>query len=54
MVNTMLTRKKFNLGIGCIDKEYKNQVGVKFGFEPAKKCNLNSLNIIDSIIDMLS
>lgn len=48
MVNTLVTHKKLNLGIGCIAKEYKNKVGVNFGFEPAKKCDLSSLNIIDT------
>ena len=48
MVNTLVTHKKFNLGIGCISKEFKNDVAVNFGLDDNKKCKLSSLNIIDT------
>jgi hypothetical protein len=48
MVNTLVTHKKFNLGIGCISKEFKNEVNVNFGLDDTKKCKLTSLNIIDT------
>lgn len=48
MINTLVTHNKLNLGIGCISKEYKHDVGVNFGLNDTKKCKLSSLNIIDT------
>lgn len=47
MINTLVTHKKLNLGIGCIAKEFKNAVNVNFGLNDTKKCKLDQLNIID-------
>lgn len=48
MINILVTHKKLNLGIGCISKEFKNNVAVNFGREDTKKCKLDQLNIIDT------
>ena len=47
MINTLVTHKKKNLGIGCISKEHKNNVTVNFGLYDTQKCKLADLNIVD-------
>ncbi len=51
MINTLVTHKTLtSLGIGCISAVFNNKkvVRVNFGLDDAKKCKIESLNIIDT------
>jgi len=47
-VNSLVTHKKFDLGIGCIAKVLKNSVQVNFGKDDVKTCKKTALTIIDT------
>jgi len=48
MINSLVTHKKKNLGIGCISKEFSRLVNVNFGKDDTIKCKLSDLNIIET------
>jgi len=48
MINTLVTHKTKNLGIGCIAKELKNSYKVNFGTNDVITCKKDVINIIDT------
>lgn len=48
MVNTLVTHKKLNLGVGCISKELSKSYKINFGLHDVKTCSKELVNVIDT------